>query len=158
MDCRQTAYWHTWYSRGCSKNTSVIHWMSEWSFSSKSSKHHESQTTCQVSCVMCHLDKLVKLVGRVSVVNGAYPVKFKTKTIFGCSSYKLFDTIQRLVFTMKKGLFPTGIPRLVSRILSRQSWCPAFCVMLAAQSLEGPVQYAGVLRVFWFSRQQQSES
>ena len=70
-----------------------------WSFSSKSSKYHKSQTvrakkltfipwnmsdvTCHMLCVICHIShvpsyfffyKVVKLMGVWYVINGAYPV------------------------------------------------------------------------------------
>ena len=97
----------------------LIDWLTDlltdWFFSSQSSRHHKSQTVrarelkfwenvgphhvshvtchvsyvrCQVSCVRCQVagvrcdifsffsDKVVELVGRVSVINGAYPIKF----------------------------------------------------------------------------------
>ena len=45
--------------------------------------YHVSLVTCHMSCVMCHvscvtnqffLDKVMKLVGEGSVINGAYPL------------------------------------------------------------------------------------
>ena len=50
--------------RGCSTNTFVINWFGEWSFSSKYSKHHNSQTARELKfwenvhptpSVMCHV-------------------------------------------------------------------------------------------------------
>ena len=81
----------------------LISWFSEWVFSAKPSKHHYTQIVrarelkfwenvhppsvtcqvsgvrCQVSCVMCFFlpcffDKVMELVGGVSVINGAYTV------------------------------------------------------------------------------------
>ena len=73
---RGQAYWQTRFSRGCSTNTfninSFIHWVTESSFFSKTSKYHKSQTVrardmnfwdnvhhplfvmCHMSCVAYH--------------------------------------------------------------------------------------------------------
>ena len=66
---------------------------------------HVSRVTCHMSRVTCHLfifllffflDKVVKLIGGGSVMNGAYPVQFNTakyiKTFF-LSSYVRFVII-----------------------------------------------------------------
>ena len=67
---KEINFYQTQCSRSCSTNTPVIDSVSKWSFSSKSSKHHHSQTvgatnlkywhnghhcTCYVSCVTCHV-------------------------------------------------------------------------------------------------------
>ena len=88
---------------GCSTNTFVINWLSQSSFSSRSLKHHNSQTirarelklwenvhpvsrvrcllsyvTCHLSPIMCHMSLFLVVVAELvcgrSVINGAYPV------------------------------------------------------------------------------------
>ena len=81
---------------------------------------HVSRVTCHMSRVTCHmLNKLVKLIGGGSVINGAYPVQFlnkqknKQKTnlrFFSIFYNNFFSRFSRPIFVRKirlKSLNPT---------------------------------------------------
>ena len=65
------------------KQEELGRWTFEWMFTPQNMSHvtcHVSHVTCHMSHVMCQmshkkkLDNVVKLIGRGSVVNGAYPI------------------------------------------------------------------------------------